>query len=691
MPSWLSTRWRLLTLICLATVAIAMGTCALYEPRADHRFFGGLDGLALVDAIYLALSLFTLNDVGPSPAPLLLQVARFAAATVTFSTLLMAFFTVMRGNPDAAKARKLQDHAVIVGTGPEALRLAVRHAQLGNRPVWVGDVDVTDTEAARAAGVTLPGPSSDAALRAILAGAKSVTVTAPSDTEAVGLAREIDHHADAPLILLLDSSDLASQLLADQALNILPVPRLAVVAREAVAANPPIREAACPAPIVVGDGELAAEIVRQIARGWQEYGAPQRIHCVGSELSWVDAVEAEVEGLADLRRRPAPATPRGALTACRGLIDGWTRPNADKVASTGPAIIVAIEDDARALSVARGLQCGLPTARVSVVVESAGTWTELLGTLDSSAMVSTEELLAEPDQLGKDRAALLRVQLSTSLATWSSISRSVFGDYLDGRDAAPDEGEDLADRLTERLLGPVAGSDFALDRVLGAGGLARTDEDTVEAMPLLDPGQLHRMAAELLAVVDGLVPTFLTERDRWAWGVEFSQWLPVACARAGWGLEWPHATPVLPAADMEEFAVALHAAYLVTSEQTGNATGSDLAHVQWPGLSEEDKASNRSSARAVTVKLASLGLDWRSASSPVDPWRPDADTLTWLGEAEHRRWARHQVAHGRRHRHVRGWADLAESTRRYDTDAVLAHFSHLADLRIDVFDPAEDR
>lgn len=691
MPDWLSTRWRWLLLLCLSGVALALGSYTLYEPRAGHLLDGRIDVLASFEAFYLALSLFTLSDVGPSPAPPLLQAARLAAAAVTFSTLLMAFFTVMRGNPDAAKARKLQNHAVIIGTGPEALRLAVRHAQLGNRPVWVGDVDVTDTEAARAAGVTLPGPSSDAALRAILAGAKSVTVTAPSDTEAMGLAREIEHHVDAPLILLLDSSDLASQLLADHALNILPVPRLAVVAREAVAANPPIREAACPAPIVVGDGELAAQIVRQIARGWQEYGAPQRIHCAGSELSWVDAVEAEVEGLAHLDRCPAPATPRGALTACRGLIDGWTRPNAEKVASTGPAIIVAIEDDARALSVARGLQCGLPTARVSVVVESAGTWTELLGTLDSSAVVSTEELLAEPDHLGKDRTALLRAQLSTSLVSWSPISRSVFGDYLDGRKTTPDDGGDLADRLTERLLGPVAGSDFALDRVLGAGGLARTDEDTVEAMPLLDPGQLRRMAAELLAAVDGLVPPFLTARDRWAWAVEFSQWLPVACARAGWGLEWPDATPVLPAADMEEFAVALHAAYLVTSEQTANATGSDLAHVQWPGLSEEDRASNRSSARAVTVKLASLGLDWRSSSSLVDPWRPDADTLSWLGEAEHRRWARHQIAHGRHHRHVERWADLGESKRRYDTDAVLAHFAHLAALGIDVFDPAEDR
>lgn len=34
---------------------------------------------------------------------------------------------------------------------------------------------------------------------------------------------------------------------------------------------------------------------------------------------------------------------------------------------------------------------------------------------------------------------------------------------------------------------------------------------------------------------------------------------------------------------------------------------------------------------------------------------------------------------------------LDEKTKQYDTDAVLAHFSHLAEIGIEVFDPKEER
>ena len=687
MRVWLTKWWRQVTVGCLVVPAVILGFWALYEPRT-----GVFDASAALSALYLTLSMFTLNVVGPDPAPWSLQFARLFAAAASSSALIFAFFRLLRGNPDVARARKRRDHAVIVGTGPEALRLAKQYAQQGDHPVWVGDIDAGDIEAARGQGVTLPGPASDEMLKQILDGAKSVVITTSSDAEAVRLARQVDRATEQPPFLLLDSVDLAAQLTADHDLRVLPVSRVAVIAREAVANNPPIRDAACPPPIIVGDGSLAGEIVRQIARGWQEYGESQRIHCVGSSLAWVDAVAGDLEGLARLSRTHTQATSRATLAACRALIDDWTPPKTSKVASTGPAIIVAVEDDAVAVAVARGVQRHLPKARVSVVVESSDTWDKLLGSIKPDAVVSTEKLLGEPSALGKDRMALLKAQLKEALAQWSAISRGVFSDYLDGRDTAPDEDDRLAGRLTDRLLAaPPSGSITLLDRVLGSGGIEKADEEIIEAAPLLTPAQLGAMAAALLAEVGDLVPDFVTERDRHAWAVEFANWLPVAYARAGWGLSWPDDTPLIPATGIDEFAVALHGAYLVTSEQTDNATSSDLAHTEWPGLTEEDKAANRASARDVAVKIASLGLDWRAAPDHAGPWIPDDSTLTWLGEAEHRRWARHQVAHGRKHRFVEPWAMLDEKTKQYDTDAVLAHFSHLAEIGIEVFDPKEER
>lgn len=692
MRVWLTKWWRQVTVGCLVVPAVILGFWALYEPRT-----GVFDASAALSALYLTLSMFTLNVVGPDPAPWSLQFARLFAAAASSSALIFAFFRLLRGNPDVARARKRRDHAVIVGTGPEALRLAKQYAQQGDHPVWVGDIDAGDIEAARGQGVTLPGPASDEMLKQILDGAKSVVITTPSDAEAVRLAQQVDRATDKPPVLLLNSAELAAQLMADRALHVEPVPRLSVVARAAVARNPPIRDAACPPPIVVGDGPLAAAIVRQIARGWREYGEAQRIHCVGSDLAWVNAVGADLEGLAQLSLSPAAGTPRATMAACRALIDEWTPPTSSKVASTGPAIIVAIEDDAVAVAVACALQRGLPDAGVSVVVESDDTWQGLLGAPDPVDVISTEQLLGDPAKLGEDPWDLLETQIRDALAAWSVIAKAgrrranVFGDYLDGRDAAPDDDHGLASRLTGRLLEPSSDPGRLLCQVLGAGGITLTEDDTVDAAPLLGPGPLGTMAAALLAGVHDLIPDFLTERDRRAWAVEFANWLPIACARAGWGISWHGDTPLLPATDIEEFAVSLHAAYLVTSEETDNATSSDLAHTEWPGLTEEDKAANRASARDVAVKIASLGLDWRAAPDHAGPWIPDDSTLTWLGEAEHRRWARHQVAHGRKHRFVEPWAMLDEKTKQYDTDAVLAHFSHLAEIGIEVFDPKEER
>lgn len=413
MRVWLTKWWRQVTVGCLVVPAVVLGFSALYEPRT-----GVFDISAALTALYLTLSMFTLNVVGPDPAPWSLQFARLFAAAASSSALILAFFSLLRGNPDVARARKRRDHVVIVGTGPEALRLANQHADQGDRPVWVGEIDAADIETARGRGVTLPGPASDEMLRQILDGAKSVVITTPSDAEAVRLARQVGRATDKRPDLLLNSAELAAQLMADHAFR--PVPRLSVVARAAVARNPPIRGAACPPPI------------------------------------------------------------------------------------------------------------------------------------------------------------------------------------------------GLASRLTGRLLEPSSDPGRLLCQVLGAGGI-------------------------------------------------------------------------------EEFAVSLHAAYLVTSEETDNATSSDLAHTQWPELKEEERAANRASARDVAVKIASLGLDWRAAPDHAGPWIPDDSTLTWLGEAEHRRWARHQVAHGRKHRFVEPWAMLDEKTKQYDTDAVLAHFSHLAEIGIEVFDPKEER
>lgn len=153
MRVWLTKWWRQVTVGCLVVPAVVLGFSALYEPRT-----GVFDISAALTALYLTLSMFTLNVVGPDPAPWSLQFARLFAAAASSSALILAFFSLLRGNPDVARARKRRDHVVIVGTGPEALRLANQHANQGDRPVWVGEIDAADIETARGRGVTLPVP-----------------------------------------------------------------------------------------------------------------------------------------------------------------------------------------------------------------------------------------------------------------------------------------------------------------------------------------------------------------------------------------------------------------------------------------------------------------------------------------------------------------------------------------------------
>lgn len=687
MIGWLKRRGWQAVVVSLAAVTIVLGTWAFVK-----------DGRGFLDALYLAVSLFAINAEGTEPTPILLHLARFTGAFVTFSTVVVAFIALMRGNPGRAKARRLSGHPVVVGTGPEALALTRRYVERGQLPVWVGDVGPVARADAQADGVILTGPMAGDDLRQILSGASAVIVTADTDAEAVRLARDVDEAWDGRPFVLLDSSELANQLLADRVLEVCPVPRLMVVAREVVAANPPVRDAACPPPIVVGDGEQAAEIVRHIARAWQEYGDRPQVFCVGGRLGWVEGVEADTLDIATLTKVPTCGNARSAAAAAREVLKRWVPPNVKKVASSGPAIIVSLDDDARAVATAHAIQARLETASVSVVVDSAKAWEGLIGTLRPDAVVSVEKLLGNPELLGKDRESLLRKELEATLGICSPISHAhasstggpgrVFEDYLDGGEPFQ-EPEGLAIILAKRLTEPMGEGPSLLDSVLAAGGIARTDEEVDQAAPMLSPAQLAAMAEALLEGVANLVPSRLTERDRWAWAVELAQRLPIACARAGWELSWTRDANVLPPTTIDEFAKALHAAYLVTSEETERATASELAEVQWLELDEFSKASNRASARDVAVKVASLRLGWRCARRPVAHWELGEAELAWLGEAEHRRWARYEVAHGRKHALIERWTDLTAGQKRYDTDAVLAHFDFLAKAGIEVFRPGD--
>lgn len=97
-------------------------------------------GESILESLYGTISLFALTYIPPDgdvEAPLVLQVARFAAPLVTAGTALTALFAVLRNEVDLIRARRMKEHVIVCGAGDRGKQLAIRFHEEGNQVVVI--------------------------------------------------------------------------------------------------------------------------------------------------------------------------------------------------------------------------------------------------------------------------------------------------------------------------------------------------------------------------------------------------------------------------------------------------------------------------------------------------------------------------------------------------------------------------
>ena len=209
-----------------------------------------------------------------------------------------------------------------------------------------------------------------------------------------------------------------------------------------------------------------------------------------------------------------------------------------------------------------------------------------------------------------------------------------------------------------------------------------------EPVFLLAPDQVSAIADALGRALGSPVP--VADRETRLRHLEMAARLPILAARAGWTPVATRGTPAtLSPEDLQRLALLAHEGYKSVSAATNNATGSANFRKEWDQLAEVDQRSNIAQVADIPVKLATLGLTWRSASEPV-PFTFTNEQVEELAENEHRRWVHFQYRNGRPgHQWNQTWAQLlatAEQNKangepekdpaRYDRNAVRRHPAH---------------
>jgi len=131
---------------------------------------------------------------------------------------------------------------------------------------------------------------------------------------------------------------------------------------------------------------------------------------------------------------------------------------------------------------------------------------------------------------------------------------------------------------------------------------------------------------------------------------------------------------------IEQLAQAIHADYLQKLKATGDTTHTSA--VEWPGLPEDLRESNRAQARGIAEKLKLTGHACDAGDTPFPSVEAfDEATVRQLAPLEHTRWMNERLAAGWTHGPVRDnakkihpllipWEKLPEKEKQKDVDAV---------------------
>ena len=444
--------------------------------------------------------------------------------------------------------------------------------------------------------------------------------------------------------------------------------RLARLVLTAVAPSTPDRVA--PPPIIVGDGPLNATLAEELVAGWSEPGQPMVVHCVGRDENWARDVADWAGGAARVSWSQGSLRPEPVLRRIGELLAGWDAPPPRRGTPTGPAVIVACDDDMLTPVVAAAVAREVREARVAMIIPGGIRWPQLPGvtqfTLENSAVLALDPRFSPMQQL--DRLILDDVAwLGAADAEATRSEGPIFADVVhspDGRAAWETQSEELRGQLT-KLAG-------ACEELLAAGSVELAPSGVREpSAVLLAPPELAAMASRILGLLD---------RDKtpgtWLTALELASRLPVLAARAGFTPRRPAGhDPLLTPELVELLAPQVHLAYQRISEETGNATGSPLALELWENLDDFTKASNRAAITGSAVTHAAAGLTWRRPT-PEGGATLDEALLEELGRLEHRRWAIHERRNGRGdHTWAKPWNEIKD-VQHYDI-AIMRHLPRI--------------
>lgn len=417
---------------------------------------------------------------------------------------------------------------------------------------------------------------------------------------------------------------------------------------------------AAPPAVVVGDGDLARIVTAELVVRSAVPGEPLTLHCIGRDPEWAVSAMTEVGARgrllwSQLPMRPLDVAHRVAeIVAAEAELPAYTD-------SAGPTVIVALEQAAGGLPVARAVAAALPTARVAVAVDEEGLWPTLRGVTQVArdACVAKAVTQGESDELLEalysDVAWLMSPE---ALVTAPPVD--LFGLSLGESGELLPLGAQPGEAL--RRLRLIVES---LDAVFAAGGVERAGQ-VMGRPPVLSPGELTAMSGVLL----DLTGEDATPEARLA-TLELALRLPTIAARAGMVLTRPHdRVDIMTFDQVEALAPLVHDAYQQISARTNNATVSPWAGVAWQELGDFEKSSNRAVLVGSAVYFAAEGLDWIRVDEPsIRAF--EGQTVDRLAELEHRRWAVNQRANGRQsHKWSTPWSQLEAGQKSYDEHIV---------------------
>lgn len=675
-------RWKYVILGVLGGIAAVLGIIGWLQT---------VPGIPFDTAVYLTIQLFTLEfDHGPVPS-LTLNIARFLAAAVLSLAVATVIISLVGQHLAATRASRMKGHAVIVGNGPEAVRLAANYRAGGEvtGAVIVGELAAADAALLRKRRVAYLPAVSDGAFARVLAAAKRVVVTAETDDAAAGLARRVRSTPTADGIrttVLFTDRDLTSHWnrAAKESALCRPTQLATALLREA----PPFLEhAMVPPPIVVGAGPLATEIAHRIVTGWQQPGERLRVYCVGDDREWMDAAAVGIEDRADFEWVQTVPHAGAAARAVLALTARWDAPDPAKFDSKGPRVYVAYPDGADTVPIAAAIAEHGGRSRVVGVVDDDETWHETIVDDTRAELVSALALLTDPATITMSREQLLAAELVADAGRWPLDVPGVLGDIVRADDHVARRDDQPA--VTRAATDAIARD---IKAILGRGGITlESGLAVVEPALVLSPDELTAVAdelAEVLRAADGAALD-ASEEGRLR-RLEFAARLPTLAARTGSvptrtdRTESPFTAEALRAAALE-----VHNDYLRTAVATGNATGSANAEKTWDELSEVDQRSNIAQVLDIPVKLAALGLTWRRTPDPRAREFTD-DQVEEIARLEHRRWAHFQIRNGRaRHTFNVEWAGLPDGVREYDRGPVRLMTRLLAENGFEIVEMAE--